>query len=350
MPKKKILVAPLNWGLGHATRCIPIINALEANNFEPIIASDGSALALLKKEFPHLKFYELPSYDIRYAKKGYFFKSKILLKTFKISKTITEERKIALEIYTKEDLSGIISDNRLGVNCKFIPSVFITHQLNVLSGKTTYFSSKLHQRYIKKFKECWVPDLEQEPNLSGKLGHLKEKNDFQLKYIGPLSRLNKRELPIIYDLMVMLSGPEPQRTLLEEKLLHELKDDPRKIIFIRGVMDEVQTKETRENLTIYNFLIGKALENAFNQSENILARSGYTTLMDLAKLEKKAFFIPTPGQTEQIYLAKRLQENNIAPYCKQHHFTIEKLEEIKLYQGLRFGNSIPEWSDMFSLF
>ena len=127
-------------------------------------------------------------------------------------------------------------------------------------------------------------------------------------------------------------------------------NNDKKVIFIRGVMEDVQTKETQGNLTIYNFLTGEELENAFNQSETILSRSGYTTLMDLAKLKKKAFFIPTPGQTEQVYLAKRLQEKGIAPSCKQHQFSLKKLEEIELYKGLSFDSSVFEWRDMFSLF
>jgi UDP:flavonoid glycosyltransferase YjiC (YdhE family) len=350
MSKKKILVAPLNWGLGHATRCIPIIKALEINNFQPIIASDGPSLTLLKKEFPHLKFYELPSYDIRYARKGYFFKSKLLLKVFKISNTIAEEKKITLGIHDKEGLSGIISDNRLGVHTKFVPSVFITHQLNVLSGNTTFFSSRIHQHYIKKFSECWVPDFEEDPSLSGKLGHLQGKHTLNIKYLGPLSRLEKKELPIQHKLMVILSGPEPQRSILEEQLLHELRDYPKRVIFIRGVMEEVQSKETLGNITLCNFLTGQELDNAFNESELVIARSGYTTLMDIAKLNKKAFFIPTPGQTEQVYLARRLKAKGIAPSCKQQSFTLEKLNEVDLYSGLSFSNSPIEWSDLFSLF
>lgn len=350
MPKKKILVAPLNWGLGHATRCIPIIKALEINNFEPILASDGGALSLLKKEFTHLKFYELPSYNIKYARQGFFFKSKLLFKSYKILKTVNEERKITLEIYEKEKISGIISDNRLGVFCRFVPSVFITHQLNVLTGNTTYFSSKIHQFYIKKFKECWVPDFADSPNLSGKLGHLKKEGAFNLKYIGAISRLEKRDLPIEYDLMILLSGPEPQRTLLEEKLLLEFKDADKRIIFVRGVVEDVQTKGIINNITLYNYLSGKELEEAINKSEVILSRSGYTTLMDIAKLKKKAFFIPTPGQTEQVYLAKRLKEKGIAPSCKQSRFKAEKLQEIDLYSGLSFNSSGLDWSSLFGLF
>jgi len=350
MSKKKILVAPLNWGLGHATRCIPIIKALELNNFEPIIASDGGALDLLKKEFPHLKFYELPSYDIRYARKGFFFKSKLLLSVFKISNTVAEEKKITLDIHDKEDLSGIISDNRLGVYTQFVPTVFMTHQLNVLSGGTTFFSSRVHQHYIKKFTECWVPDFDNSQNLSGKLGHLQGKHTLNIKYLGPLSRLEKNELPIKYKLMVILSGPEPQRGILEEQLLQELRDYPEKIIFIRGVVEEVQTKKVIGKITLCNFLSGKELENAFNESEMVLARSGYTTIMDIAKLQKKAFFIPTPGQTEQIYLADRLKAKGFAASCRQHHFTKEKLNEVDLYSGLNLSNSGLEWSNFFSLF
>ena len=186
----------------------------------------------------------------------------------------------------------------------------MTHQLNVLTGNTTYFSSKLHQHYIKKFKECWIPDVEGSPNLSGKLGHLKDKHHFNLRYIGPLSRLSQKDLLSIYDLMVILSGPEPQRTLLEEKLLHELKDYDKKVIFIRGVMEDIQTKETQGNLTIYNFLTGEELENALTKVK-LSFPFGLHNADGFSKAEEKAFFIPTPGQTEQVYLAKRLQEKEL---------------------------------------
>jgi len=230
---KNILVAPLNWGLGHATRCIPIIRALEENGFNPIIASDGVALAILQKEFPHLQALVLPSYEIEYAKNGTNFKWKMLKNTPKMIEAILNEKKIVKKWVTEYDLFGIISDNRLGVFNKKIQSVFITHQLNVLTGNTSWFTSKMHQMAIKKFDECWVPDFEKAPNLTGKLGHLKNA-DFKVKYIGPLSRLNKKDLPIRYDLMILLSGPEPQRGMLEEQLTYQIKDYQGKVIFIKG--------------------------------------------------------------------------------------------------------------------
>jgi hypothetical protein len=207
MSSKKILVAPLNWGLGHATRCIPIIEALENNGYIPIIASDGVALQMLQKEFPHLQSLELPSYHIEYAKNGAFFKWKMIKNSPKMIEAILQEKKTIRQWIDEYDIAGIISDNRLGVYSKKIPSVFITHQLNVLTGNTTWISSKVHQHIIKKFNQCWIPDVETKPNLSGKLGHL-ENPEENIKYIGPLSRLHRKPTDKKYDLMVILSGPE----------------------------------------------------------------------------------------------------------------------------------------------
>ena len=177
---KNILVAPLNWGLGHATRCIPIIKELKINGFTPIIASDGVALEMLRKEFPELQTLELPSYQIEYAKNGANFKWKMLKNTPKMIEAILEEKKLVKKWIKEYDIIGIISDNRLGVFSKKVQSVFITHQLNVLTGNTTWLTSKMHQRIIKKYTECWVPDFEGTPNLTGKLGHLK-KSDLKIK-------------------------------------------------------------------------------------------------------------------------------------------------------------------------
>lgn len=344
-----ILVAPLNWGLGHATRCIPIIKALEENQYIPIIASDGEALQLLQKEFPHLLALELPSYEIEYAKKGSDFKWKLLKNTPKMIEAILKEKKMVKKWVKEFHLEGIISDNRLGVYNKKVQSVFITHQLNVLSGNTSWISSKLHQQIIKKFDECWIPDFEEDPNLTGKLGHLKKSN-FNLKYIGPLSRLEKENLTIKYDLMVLLSGPEPQRGILEVLLLEKLLAFDGKVIFIKGKVELKQKKEQIENITFYNFMTTQELERAFNESKMVLSRSGYTTVMDLAKLEKKAFFIPTPGQYEQEYLAKRLKKLGLVPFATQEEFQLKDLEQIVSYKGLQMPHQVVHWKNLFCLF
>ncbi|MEM5563717.1 glycosyltransferase [Psychroserpens sp. AS72] len=347
--KKRILIAPLNWGLGHATRCIPIIKALINHNFEPIIASDGIALSLLKIEFPDLTCLDLPSYNITYPKKGKHFKLKMLQSSPKMAKAIKAEKKAVASIIADYQIDGIISDNRLGVHNKDLPCVFITHQLQVLSGNTTWLSTKLHQKIIKQFNECWVPDNLGDINLSGKLGHTTI-YDIPIKFIGPLSRFSKKERPIKFDVMVLLSGPEPQRTLFEKKLLNEFNNYKGSVIFVKGVIENEQLISEEKNRVIYNYMTSSQLENAINESALIVSRSGYTTLMDLTKLSKNAFFVPTPGQYEQEYLAERLTTLGFVASCKQDEFTVEKLNDVSNYKGLSAMDYIVNYNKLFSLF
>ncbi len=351
LKKKTILVASLHWGLGHATRCIPIIRALLDHKFEVIIASDGAALLLLQKEFPELESLELPSYNITYPKKGGYFKWKILLKLPQIKRTIAAEKRIVKHLVAEGNIHGIISDNRFGMRDSKIPSVFITHQLNVLTGSTSYFSSKIHQNIIAKFDACWVPDTDDVlMNLSGKLGHLTVE-PFPIKYIGVLSRMEKKEVPKTIDILVLLSGPEPQRTILEEKLKESLKKSENKILMVRGIVEKEQKWENFENIKMVNFMKSNELENTINKSEVVISRSGYTTIMDLAILEKKAFFIPTPGQYEQEYLASRLKNIGIVPSCRQDKFKLKKLDKIVAYKGLKTLTQQPvDFTELFSLF
>ena len=347
---RTILVAPLHWGLGHATRCIPIINGLLAQNYKVLLGSDGAALSLLRKEFPQLPWVELPGYNISYSKKAGHFKWKLMTAIPRLQKTIQKEKQFVKDLVVQGKIDGIISDNRFGVRNKQVPSVFVTHQLNVLSGKTSFISSKLHQKIIEKFNECWVPDVNGPINLSGKLGHPK-KTSLPIKYIGPLSRMKKENLPIKYDVLALLSGPEPQRTLLEEKVTALfLENLDKKYLLVRGVIEEQSSTKIRENVTIVNFMQTEELQNAINESAMVLARSGYTTLMDLAALEKPAFFIPTPEQYEQIYLAKQLKNNGVAPSCGQEKFKLKKLKEIPLYKGLKAFQTDIDYAELFRLF
>ena len=213
--------------------------------------------------------------------------------------------------------------------------------------------SKAHQNIIKKFDACWVPDVEGKPNLTGKLGHLK-KPKISIKYLGPLSRFEKKAHPKVFDLMVLLSGPEPQRGMLADKLLEELKGFSGRVIFIKGKIEEKQKVKTikyqNTSVTIYNFMQSSELEEAINSSAMVLCRSGYTTVMDLAKLEKKAFFIPTPGQYEQEYLAERLDKKGVVPYATQDHFKLKDLKRVDEFSGLTTFESKIDYNGIFSVF
>ena len=348
--KKRILVAPLNWGIGHATRCIPIINALIEHNFEPVIASDGAALALLKKEFKQVVFIELPAYNVTYSKSKSSFKWRLFRQLPKIKKAILKEHLAIKKIVHDYAIEGIISDNRMGVYSSKIPSVFITHQLNVLSGMTTKLSTSLHDYYLKKFDECWVPDFENTPNLSGKLGHDFTTKLLPIKYIGALSRLEKTLIPSKFDIMVLLSGPEPQRGLLEQKLFKELADYNGNILFVKGKIEGEQRIETKQQFTIYNFMTSADLQTALNSCDLVISRSGYTTVMDLAKLGKKAFFIPTPGQFEQEYIAQNLNEQGIIPSCNQKEFSLKQLDRVKDFTGFDALDCNTDFESLFKLF
>jgi uncharacterized protein (TIGR00661 family) len=346
---KKILVAPLNWGLGHASRCIPVIYALKNNNFSPIIASDGASLHLLKKEFPNDIFETLPDYNIQYSEKGEDFKFKIFKQLPKLFFAIRKEKKVLEEIMKKHAISGIISDNRLGIFSTKIPSIYITHQVNVLSGNTSWISSKFHQHFIKKYTECWVPDVPESLNLSGRLSHVNA-NLKNIKFIGPLTRFKKRNLPKKNNLLVILSGPEPQRSLLEEKLSVELSEFKGAILFVKGLVEKEQQMTKQNHFTFYNYMEADELETAIQESEYIICRSGYSSIMDLAFLGAKAFLIPTPGQFEQEYLAKKLKKEGSVPSCAQHKFTLDKLQKIDIYTGFRTYNFNQNWADLFTCF
>jgi uncharacterized protein (TIGR00661 family) len=337
----------LNWGIGHATRCIPIINQLLKLNFNPIIASDGDALLLLQKEFPFIKTIELPSYHIQYPKNGKFLKWKLLLDSLRIIRAIRKEKKKTQEIVAQENISGIISDNRYGVYSKGIPSVFITHQLTVLSGNTSFISSKIQQKLIQKFDECWIPDIDLELNFSGNLS--KSKNVINSKYLGLLSRFKKEQLEIKYDLLVLLSGVETARKRLEVKLTQQLSSYNGTVLFVKGQLEENQKHKVIGNSTYVNFLLSHELEKAINGSKLIIARSGYSTIMDLAILEKKAFFIPTTGQYEQEYLASYLEEIEAAPFSSEKEFKIEMLDRVVGYKGLKY-DKININSELFDFF
>jgi len=310
-------------------------------------------LAYSKKEFPDLANFELPSYHITYASDGRFFKLKMILDSPKILVAMRKERKAIEKIAKQVSADGIISDNRLGIYVKGIPNVFITHQLRVLSGSTTQISSAMHQQIFKKYDAVWVPDFEEENNLTGELGHL-DKKPRNLKYMGPLSRFEKKSVEKAYDLMVLLSGPEPQRTLLEGRLTEELQAFSGNILMVRGVIEKEQIKEvmTLDSGTMLkiNFMRSEELSQSVQASDFILCRSGYTTVMDLAKLGKKAFFIPTPGQYEQVHIAERLDELGVVPSCSQEEFRLDQLERISSYSGLEAFSSTVDFDSLFSIF
>lgn len=322
--KRNILICPLDWGLGHATRCFPMIQQLK-NSHNIFIASSGGAAELLKKEFPELNHFSLPSYKITYpVKRSMSFHMALHFPT--LWSTIMQEKKAVKNIIEKNKIDLVISDNRFGASSDKIPSVFITHQVNIKTPHLTKWINKLNYRFIKKFNQCWIPDFELYPGLAGELSHPEPKN-IKTIYIGPQSRFNFSTEEKKYDITVVLSGPEPQRTLLEDLLFEQLFQlEDKKINFIRGIYSSNEN-EIIKNIHVFDHLNSNELEKMLHQSKNIICRSGYSGIMDLQFIDAKVLLVPTPQQTEQEYLANLHAENK--KYIIQFQNEINVSEIIK---------------------
>jgi len=321
--KSKIIVAPLNWGWGHAARCIPIIRELQSAGFVPVIACEGIALLFLKKEFPNVEVLELFPYNIRYKK---HFKLGMFMQIPSIIRAIYKEHRI-LESYINlysDEVVGVVSDNRLGIYTQKVPSVYVTHQLNIQAGSLSFVINKVHHYFINKHQECWIPDEK------GSLftGDLSKSRGINTKFIGILSRFEKKKVNYKYDLLVLLSGIEEQRVVLEALLMEELKHFKGKVLLVRGSLKTTHAN-IPSHIKVVDYLLSDALEETINCSRLVIARSGYSTIMDMIRLKKEAFYIPTPEQTEQEYLALHLKSKNLANSCTQKEFQLKRLNAKK---------------------
>jgi uncharacterized protein (TIGR00661 family) len=332
LTKPNILIAPLDWGLGHATRCIPVIRQLICKDCEVLLAAEGKTANLLRTEFPQLKMLFLKGYKINYGKTAWQSIGKILLQIPKILNAIEEEQVWLQQKIEEHQLHAVISDNRYGLNHADVHSVIITHQLLVktsLGKMADEMLQRLHNQYINEFNQCWVPDAEDEENLAGDLSHPEKKPSIPLKYIGPLSRFERTQNSDSNKyLLIILSGPEPQRSILENDLLDQLTNYTEPVLFVRGLPGNVDVPGVSSNISITNHLPAAQLEEAVRSSEFIISRCGYSTVMDMMIMQKKTILIPTPGQPEQEYLSSHLMKNRMALCIPQSKFKLKNAIEL----------------------
>ena len=322
-------MAPLDWGLGHTCRCIPLIRHLSSIGCTVILAASGSQKNLLQLEFPHLEMEHLKGYNISYAKSKRWFSFKIFSQLPKILRAINNEHAWLKTFVSKHKIDAVISDNRYGLWHPQIPVAFVTHQLNIEApfSWSKAIITKFNYRFINRFSVCWVPDLQGVPNIAGNLSHPKQLPGIDVKYIGGISRFEGQTIKEEYDALVVISGPEPQRTLFEEKIIKDLETFKGKILLIRGLPGNASIIPSTNNAEIINHLQADELAIAFCKAKYIISRSGYTTVMDILKLNRKSILIPTPGQTEQEYLAVHLQKQNWCMTVNQNDFNMQQVLE-----------------------
>src|ERR1035437_2039708 len=360
----RILIAPLDWGLGHATRCIPIIKYLLEKKCEVVIGADGRPMQLLQKEFPSCEFVLIRCYNISYPKSG-SMALKMAVQIPKILSGIKREHEQLKKIIKEKKIDAVISDNRFGLWSKQIPCVFITHQLMVKSPFGEKIIHKLNNNYTSKYSECWIPDTRVGDGLSGDLAR-KFPLHGNAKYIGVISRFVNRPFDpacrtgrsapgdkIGNDILIILSGPEPQRTVFEKKILEQLASPPipnqkeKGVLIVQGITEKNERAKISKNVEMVSHLTSEELQKKIISSEIIASRPGYSTVMDMAVLGKKTIFVPTPGQTEQEYLADYFSEKKIAYSASQNKFDLQfALRESEKYRGFTEKYSGEEFKEV----
>lgn len=332
------MVCPLDWGLGHATRCIPVIRELQKQGAEVIIATEKRPLELLKKEFPSLCFIPFPGYNISYPENG-----SMALKMFfsipSILKKISDEKKLLREIVKREKIDGVISDNRYGLGISEVPTAIIIHQLMVKSFFGENILHRITLNYVNSFTRCWIPDVAGKENFSGDLSH-KFPLPENAVFVGVLSRFSdfvrEKQNEKKYNLAVVISGPEPQRTVFEKLVLEQTKKLSPKILIVLGKPEFTDITNVSENVELAAHLDSEKLFHALSASELILSRPGYSTVMDLAVLGKKAIFVPTPGQTEQEYLGSYFHQEKMHLCVRQDKLDIaENIKQVVGFKGFQ---------------
>ena len=332
MQQKKVLIAPLDWGLGHATRCIPIITALLELGYHVTVATDGPHAIILREAFPNVTFLRLKGYGIRYSKNATGFALKMLVQIPRILYNIFREFWWLHKTNRQQQFDLIISDNRLGFFHLKTPSVFITHQLNLqtpFSWSTNLLQWVQYTWFKLFYTMVWVPDMQGEQSLSGILGNPIWKPSLPVWYMNCLSRLKEYAGNPVSEqqpanlFIGILSGPEPQRSIFQDFLWTEGKGLHQPFKLVAGTAGQPNNHAVSEFGTIIPHLDGPDMVKAIENAKYIISRGGYTSLMELIPLNKPLILVPTPGQTEQIYLAKRWQEKGWAIAYDQTEFSLE---------------------------
>lgn len=322
---KRVIVAPLDWGLGHATRDVPVVQALLDAGHEVVLVADGRPYDFLARRFPELRIIRCPGYDITYPKSDQFIVH-MAKSGPRIAKALKEEKRLADWIAEETNADIIISDNRLNFRSDRTKNIFITHQLQVKAGMFTPAASALHRQFYAQFDEVWIPDHAGKTNLAGDLSYLREPKE-NYRYIGPLTRFSLVKTKTDgqgKQVLFLLSGPEPQRTLFEHIVVRELKKHPVPAMILRGQPGQPHRSEPLLHVAMLNHMDDEELAAAIANSYAVVSRGGYSTLCDLAAANKKLICVPTPGQTEQEYLAKFHAAKNRMIVAEQRRFSLRK--------------------------
>lgn len=303
----KVIYGVCSWGLGHATRSLPVIRKLIDEDNEITIISKGRSLELLKKELgKDIEYIDIPDYPMLLSENARQFMVKSLVYWPMFIRRMQSGLSKLTKMLETRRCDVIISDGRYDIYSKRVPSFFISHQIRIMNPlriKMLESGSEIFNLFFfKRFVGVIVPDF-RDDDLSGDLSHnLRRLDEGKIHYVGVLSDFKKKNMKKDIDYLISISGPEPQRTILEKKLLSQVDQLDGNIVVTLG-KSEKKGMLSRKNIATYSFLTKEKREDLLNRAKLVVSRSGYSTIMDLAVVGAKALIIPTPGQIEQIYLA-----------------------------------------------
>lgn len=345
--KPLVLLSPLHWGLGHTTRCIPLIRQLIHEQCDVIIACGPGQRELLEKEFQSVTFFEAPSNPPVYGTGRISTIIRLLFQVPKNLMLVKQENHWLREFLKTNPVDAVISDNRFGFHAPGIPCIFITHQLHIKTGLGALMNrlaQRMNYRFINKFSACWVPDYKQPQSLAGELSNPNQQPKIPVTHIGGLSRFNRCTTHQEKHLLVILSGPEPQRSIFEKKIMSDLQTCSGNVIIVRGLPGTEELPATPKHVQVYNHVPSEKLNELICSASIVISRCGYTTVMDLMKLQKKCILIPTPGQAEQEYLAKHLHQKQLAYTVTQREFSLpQALQQANQFSFRKPDHSMEEY-------
>lgn len=317
MAKMKVLICPLDWGMGHATRMMPVIDYLQNNNYEVSIAAGANTILVIKNEYPSLSYFLLPKISPRYTRYRKMLVPTLLLQLPGLFAKVVKEHFVVWRIVRKYKIDAVISDNRLGLWGLPVKSAYVTHQLNFkLTGffrALSPFMTLLHRFVMNQYDQVFIPDVAGAENLAGQLSDVSLlKNNFA--HIGILSRLSNGGVQSVGDshVLILLSGQEPQRTMLEQILIRQAGGISRNFVLVKGklgIPGEAAINVPR-NVKVVSFAKPEKVAELIRNSSFVICRSGYSSVMDLVVMQKRAILVPTPGQSEQEYLAQYWMDKN----------------------------------------
>jgi len=335
-----VLVSPLNWGLGHATRDIPIIRTLQDRGHEVTIAACGNALSVLRQEFPDASFIDYPDYPVPFSS-GHLFVPRFVASLPFMLSAVAREHQTLEAMLSKDKYDLVISDNRLGVFSGRVPSIFISHQLHyhlpLLYWPAELLAIPANMFLHEQYNRIIVPDNPPGPlSLAGKLS--RPQTDVardRAWFSGIISGTRQIACTTDLDYLVIISGPEPQRSILEKIIRTKIRNLEGSGIVLLGSPQKTGAPERHGNWLIFPFVPTEVKTELMNRAKCIICRSGYTTIMELAELGKnRALLIPTPGQTEQEYLSWYYRQKGWFFSIDQDHLDLaDHVAEAKNFAG-----------------